>query len=174
MGVCAGDGFGWCAGGPPGLPGFGAGFDGFAICSRSFRVEGAASPSFMRTFRVEGAGSPTSYSKQVQKSAGGRHGNRGVTDCGGSGRRNADEALALALACGQRLREAVITAGIAERTATQVWPRRWVHRIRCARQTQRKSGQHWPEASQRRDECRRLTKARTASRKRGSCCRIEK
>jgi hypothetical protein len=39
----------------------------------------------------------------------------------GSGRRNADEALALALAAGQTLRESAAAAGVAERTATRRW-----------------------------------------------------
>jgi hypothetical protein len=37
------------------------------------------------------------------------------------GRRNADEALALALATGQTLRDAAEAAGIAERTASRRW-----------------------------------------------------
>jgi hypothetical protein len=37
----------------------------------------------------------------------------------GGGRRNADEALALALAGGQTLRDAAAAAGVAERTATR-------------------------------------------------------
>jgi hypothetical protein len=39
----------------------------------------------------------------------------------GSGRRNADEALALALASGQTLRDAAAATGIGERTATRRW-----------------------------------------------------
>jgi hypothetical protein len=39
----------------------------------------------------------------------------------GSGRRNADEALALALASGQTLRAGAAAAGVAERTATRRW-----------------------------------------------------
>jgi transposase-like protein len=39
----------------------------------------------------------------------------------GSGRRNADEALALALASGATLRDAAAAVGIAERTATRRW-----------------------------------------------------
>ena len=39
----------------------------------------------------------------------------------GSGRRSADEALALALATGQTLRGGAEAAGIAERTATRRW-----------------------------------------------------
>jgi hypothetical protein len=39
----------------------------------------------------------------------------------GSGRRNADDALALALAAGQTLRDAAAAAGIGERTATRRW-----------------------------------------------------
>jgi HEAT repeat protein len=39
----------------------------------------------------------------------------------GCGRRNADEALALALATGQTLRGGAEAAGIAERTATRRW-----------------------------------------------------
>jgi hypothetical protein len=39
----------------------------------------------------------------------------------GSGRRNADEALALALASGQTVRDAAAAAGVAERTATRRW-----------------------------------------------------
>jgi hypothetical protein len=37
------------------------------------------------------------------------------------GRRNADEALALALASGQTLRDAAAATGVAERTATRRW-----------------------------------------------------
>jgi hypothetical protein len=37
------------------------------------------------------------------------------------GRRNADEALAVALASGQTLRDAAGTAGVSERTATRRW-----------------------------------------------------
>ncbi len=37
------------------------------------------------------------------------------------GRRNADEALALAVASGQTLRDAAAAAGIGERTATRRW-----------------------------------------------------
>jgi hypothetical protein len=37
------------------------------------------------------------------------------------GRRNADEALALAVASGQTLREAAAAAGVGERTATRRW-----------------------------------------------------
>ncbi len=39
----------------------------------------------------------------------------------GSGRRNADEALAVALASGATLRDAAAAAGIGERTATRRW-----------------------------------------------------
>ena len=39
----------------------------------------------------------------------------------GSGRRNADEALALAMAQGRTLRDAAQGAGVAERTATRRW-----------------------------------------------------
>jgi hypothetical protein len=39
----------------------------------------------------------------------------------GSGRKNADEALALALAAGQTLRVAAEAAGVSERTATRRW-----------------------------------------------------
>jgi len=39
----------------------------------------------------------------------------------GSGRRNADEVLALELAAGKTLRDAALAAGIAERTATRRW-----------------------------------------------------
>ncbi len=44
------------------------------------------------------------------------------------GRRNADDALALALATGQTLRDAAQTAGIGERPAS----RRWADRARLA------------------------------------------
>jgi len=39
----------------------------------------------------------------------------------GSGRRNADDVLALELAAGKTLRDAALAAGIAERTATRRW-----------------------------------------------------
>jgi hypothetical protein len=39
----------------------------------------------------------------------------------GNGRQNADEALALALAAGQTLRDAAAAVGIGERTATRRW-----------------------------------------------------
>jgi hypothetical protein len=39
----------------------------------------------------------------------------------GSGRRNADESLALAVAGGQTLRDAATVAGVSERTATRRW-----------------------------------------------------
>lgn len=44
---------------------------------------------------------------------------RGWPTVAGSGRRNADEALALAVASGRTLRDAAVAAGIGERTATR-------------------------------------------------------
>jgi hypothetical protein len=75
------------------------------------------------------------------------------------GRRNADEVLAAALAAGQTLRDAAVTAGLSERTANRRWAevdfRRRVAELRAAA-AERAVGKMADSLSQAADVLRKL------------------
>jgi hypothetical protein len=80
------------------------------------------------------------------------------------GRRNADEALALALAAGQTLRDAAAASGFGERTATRRWTdpdfRRQVAELRAAA-VERATGKMGDGMAEAADTLRQLLKARS-------------
>ena len=88
------------------------------------------------------------------------------------GRRNADEALAAALAAGQTLRDAAVTAGLSERTAVRRWAeadfRRRVAELRAAA-VERATGKLADGMAEAGDVLRALLKAESDSVKLGAC-----
>ena len=88
------------------------------------------------------------------------------------GRRNADEALAAALAAGQTLREAATAVGVSERTATRRWAdsgfRRRVAELRAAA-VERATGKMGDGMAEAADVLRKLLVANSETVRLGAC-----